>query len=232
MNLQESNKIRMFTASKEELDLHASEIENLPALKAGAIKLGEGIRKIWDMDKKFDDKSSRMGEAKTNIRNAMIAKANNVAGNIYAYATNTRNDDLKAKVKMTEHTLRAMRDADLQTKVQNIYDLAETNIASLGDYGVKAADVSEMEQLIEAFTTTNRNMGSNKADRSSARTALTVYFDEVDVLLDDVIDKLIENFRISDPQFYSAYQAARVIYDIGGGHSAEIPPVAAAAAAK
>jgi hypothetical protein len=71
-------------------------------------------------------------------------------------------------------------------------------------------------------------MGSGKADRSSARTALTDYFDEVDVLLVNVIDKLMENFKSSEPQFYNAYQAARVVYDLGGSNVKKAPQPAPA----
>ena len=230
MNLHEGNKIKMYGTTKTELDLHPTEVSSLPALANASIKLGDGISKIWVMDKKFADKSTKQWEAKNNIRNAVIAKTAKIAGNIFVYAHDTQNDDLKAKVQVSEGSLRNMRDADLQTRVQQILDLATGNIAKLADYGVLPADVTELEQLIALFKTAVNNMGSGKADRSSARTALTDYFDEVDVLMANVIDKLMDNFKSSSPQFYNAYQAARVVYDLGGGHASANTPAPAPAA--
>ena len=224
MNLHESNKFKMYTSTKEELDRYKPRVDTLPALATGTLRLGEGMIRIGDMDKKFTLKSTKQGEAKQNVRNALVQKAYMIASNISAFAHDTGNDDLKEKTRVSEYGLRELRDAELLTKSRIFCDLAEENIEHLASYGVKPADRSELEQLIEAFLVANRNMGAGKADRSSARTSLTDYFDEVDALLENVIDKLMENFRSSDPEFYHAYRAARVIYDIGGGHSAAVPP--------
>jgi hypothetical protein len=40
------------------------------------------------------------------------------------------------------------------------------------------------------------------------------------------IDRLMERFKASNPDFYSAYQVARVIVDAGGGSGAPPTPPA------
>ena len=40
-------------------------------------------------------------------------------------------------------------------------------------------------------------------------------------LLKEDLDRLVKMYRMSHPDFYNQYRAARIIHDIGGGHSSK-----------
>jgi hypothetical protein len=238
MNLHESNKYNMYTTTSGVLDDNKPKVESVPKLAAGAVKLGDGILKIKTVDKQYDDKSSPKGEVKKQARNAVVLSSLHVVHTLYAYAEDQNDEELKAKVTISETELHSMRDDEFMTKAENYYTLANGLIASLADYGLVPLDLTTFRTEIDAFTASKTNIGTGKAERVGTRSSLTECFTEVDTLLTGTTDKLMEGFRKKDPEFYNAYWSARVIRDIGGSHSKETtaatktaaPPIAAPAA--
>lgn len=223
MNLHESNKYNMYTTTSGVLDANKAKVDNVPKLAAGAVKLGEGILKIKTVDKQYDDKSSPKGEVKRQARNAVVLSTLHVGHVLFAYSEDENDEELKAKVDISESELHSMRDDELGTKAENYYTLANGLIASLADFGLVPSDLTTFRTEIDAFIASKTNIGTGKAERTGTRSSLTECFAEVDTLLTGTIDKLMEGFRKKDPEFYNAYWSARVVRDIGGSHTKETP---------
>jgi hypothetical protein len=221
MNLHESNKYNMYTTTSGVLDANKLKVDNVPKLAAGAVKLWDGILKIKTVDKQYDDKSSPKGEVKKQARSAVVLSSLHVVHTLFAYGEDQNDEELKAKVDVSESELHNLRDDELGTKAENYYTLANGLITSLADYGLVPSDLTTFRTEIDAFIASKTNIGTGKAERTGTRSSLTECFAEEDALLTGTMDKLMEGFRKKDPEFYRAYWSARVIRDIGGSHTKE-----------
>jgi hypothetical protein len=221
----------MYNVTYGVLNNNSDKLAPIPKLSAAKVLLYTDIAKITTMDKEYENKSTPKGTVKEEARNALIVKTLSLAGNLSAYAHDKGDSELKTKVNVSDSGLHGMRDADLQTKAENVFDLATLHSADLIDYGVTAADLTGYRARIDAFVASLTYIGTGMAERSGSRSALTACFAEVDTLLVNTIDNLMEGFREKDPELYSEYWAARVIRDMGGSHTKESTTGATTAAA-
>jgi hypothetical protein len=203
------------------LDEHKVSVDTVPKLATLSTLLGKGILKIKETDKQYKNHSTPKGDMKEQAHHAAIVSAVAIAGSVYAYAQENKNEELKIKMDVSETDLNDLRDEDLVTKLENIYDTAVPISADLAPFGATPEDIASFRTEIDAFVKTKKNIGTGIAARSSSRSSLTESFTEVDVMLENSIDRIMEGFRKKDADFYNAYQTARRIWNTAGGRNKE-----------
>lgn len=128
------------------------------------------------------------------------------------YAKFTNNSVLLREIKISESELKRLADTDLKTKAQEIYDRAQTNIASLASYGITAATQTALLNAINAFVVAIPKPRLGIDERKQATQQLVVLFKTLDMAWDN-IDAAIEIVRVSQSNFYNGYRTARKIID-------------------
>jgi hypothetical protein len=155
---------------------------------------------------------------KRTARESMIVTALEVAGCVFAYAFDQGNADLQAKVNYSETDLLRIRDGEIGPVCQGIHDEAGKIVASLGDYGVDAPLLTDLQDKITAYGGNAGKPRSATGTKKAATTSLDAEIVSTRQVLEAKIDKLAAKFKVSQPDFFNEYTAARVIVDQPGGH--------------
>lgn len=137
--------------------------------------------------------------------------AADTASVIYAFASTIGNNTLKMEVDFPVSKLSKMRDEVLAPNCQNIHDKGVENLAALQDYGVTQAMLDALQEAIDSYSSETPKPRAAISNRKAVAADLARLFDETDEILKERMDKLVEIFKASHPDFVKIYESARRI---------------------
>jgi hypothetical protein len=157
---------------------------------------------------------------KAQIRDDLEEKLLVIADTIAAFADETADKDLAAKVAITKASLDVMSASDLVRVARRVIGAAEDHLAALALYEVTPEKKDELKAVSDLFA--NKKESPRKAiiDRSVETQSLPGDIRSLRSVLRNRLDKLMTGFKKSHPDFYKAYFAARIVID----RAATIPP--------
>ena len=106
-----------------------------------------------------------------------------------------------------------MRDLELPEQVTRFTDLLTTHLPDLADYCVTEAQVTDLVTSVDDF---REMVGMPRLKRSEvglANKSADELLKNVLDILKNQLDKVMLQFKLSDPSFYEGYLKARVIVD-------------------
>lgn len=165
-----------------------------------------------------------VSEDKNNFKSGLVAKALEIAGAIFAFATDKNKMELKSGVKFSRTGLEHKPDSITLSNCRHIFDQAVSLQSALSDYGVSADDISVFQSMISDFEASIASPRVAVTARMGATNDISKLFSINDSILKNKMDKLVEKFKISNPEFYKQYHDARIIIDKGLHHSKNVPP--------
>jgi hypothetical protein len=152
-------------------------------------------------------------EGKNNLKQTLSQKAAKIAGLIYAYAAKNGNPELKAAVDFSPSELSRLKDGELAPRSQTIHDAGVANLAALADYGVTDEKLADLQTAITAYSQTAPQPRAAIADRSVVKANIKQLFAAIDKIFTEQLDRLIEDFAETHPDFVAGYKAKRKIVD-------------------
>ncbi|MCG3167393.1 MAG: hypothetical protein POELPBGB_03183 [Bacteroidia bacterium] len=150
---------------------------------------------------------------------ALIEKMLVVSGGIQSFANDTGNQELYELVNFTSSDLEKVGDSLLIDRANLILTTGNTHAADILPKGITAIILGELQTLITEYdelAPSPRNLISNK---KTATEQLVTLFGETDELLKKNLDKLMMQFKASNPEFYIDYFNNREIIDLGTQHT-------------
>jgi hypothetical protein len=150
-------------------------------------------------------------------RVAMCNAAAIVGGAVAAYADKQGDHELFAKVDFSEPDLLHQTEQDCAANCKAILDAATANVAALtAAKSAAQADLDDLDQKIDDFNTALTRPRQIRTDIKGATDQIPALITAADRIAERQLDRLMERFKATNPDFYSAYQVARVIVDAGG----------------
>ncbi len=205
-----SAKLNSYLALQSLLIESKDIVASVPALQEAIDALVEFILEI-NLNAKIQASPSGAARAKREALKALGDAAYGVAGGVLAYADNSDDAILAARVRFSRSAVSAGSGNAVVARVQDIVDAATENLDALGDHGVAIGKLNALKQALKAYDAV-RALPRNAIGAGAAATkALNRLFPQVDRLLDNQIDRLVWQFRASTPEFYDKYQTARSI---------------------
>lgn len=178
------------------------------AFKAKIVEIEKEVEtQVTDLEGYAMDKGQR--------KEVMVRKALAVANQVFAYAEDNGLTVLREKMDVRYSDLIAPRDAVVAQKCQGIHDEANAVIGSLGDYGIMATDLTELQGLIDAYEAVISAPRTAITVRKGATEAIENLIREGTTILKNRMDKLMSEFQVSDPGFYQEYFDARIVVNSG-----------------
>lgn len=223
MDKHRENKLTMYLGVKSVLEENVTKTDTLPALGAPIAKFNLTVAAIEAKSKEFDLAATGKTQVKTDTLEELIDELVPAVSSLAAYAHAKKNTELLAKASVPESTFQRLRDTEIVTKANGLFELVEANVSKLADYGVTAEALTSLRAKIDAYAAALGKKESGYSDRSSARKALFDLFDEADTVLGKQIDTLMEQFRKREPDFYNSYSDARFIRNMGAARKAKVP---------
>ena len=204
----------MYLAVRGICNEHNGVWNGLQAFADAVTALENTINRIHDARAIQEGKITGVTADKQQEKEEMIAHTVRIAKGVYAYASVTGNNTLKGRVDYSPSALKRARDTELRDICQVIHDAANEHIGNLGDYGIDAAALAELQTEINDFATILTSPREAIVTRAEATARLVDWFKQGDSILKDRMDPLAEQFK-GDGSFYNLYQGARVIVDLG-----------------
>jgi hypothetical protein len=147
--------------------------------------------------------------SKAQIKANLIALTVAHADGARAYGVNTNNTPLVQNLKITKTSLERLTDAELAPICQNVYNIANPLVASLGGYGVNTASLLALQADVTAFSSMVGMPESTRAVVKAYTNSLEQQLDSIDVLLKQQLDPLMTQYKTTQAVFYDAYFGAR-----------------------
>ena len=217
MTKQQNNKRAMLESVASLIETNAARTSSIP----GIIESVARFKNLMDeMTSKTVEVKQSVGKsaAKRQVRAELTVKLLQVAGALHAYACKRNDPELKAKADFTETELRQIRDTEFLSALESILGLVRENAEDLAGQGITPEVMAGFETGVDAYHTALGESLSSIPGRMAARGMIRELFARIDGVLDGEIDRFLEFFRETDPEFYEAYFATRAIRNFGLRH--------------
>lgn len=183
--------------------MHPENVASLPALELATEELTNLITGI-NTNLKVQMSPSGAAEAKGDA-------AFEIAGGVLACADANQNANLAARVRFSRTAVTAGSANAVVARCQDIVDAATDNLKSLGGHGVTQAKITALKTKLTTYDTLRTMPRQATAASATATSQLAKLLPTVGRLLSNRVDRLVWQFRTSDPEFYEKYQVARAI---------------------
>lgn len=231
MNQIQQNKLAMYRAIAALLQ-GTNETSEIAALPARLTALNALIATIDELDRTQNlPIRGRIGDRDALLGAAMQA-ALEFAGYASSYARENGLRDLAERVDVAEKDFARLRLTRRPGLAQQVHDAVAPFVAQLASYGVTPATLTALQTKIDAARAALVEPRITVTEKMAATRALRKACADADELLDAHIDALVFPLRVTAPEFYDRYRAARdVLANPGGPRSEEAPAAEGAAPA-
>lgn len=224
MTRDDLNRIDMFNTVDSVMDRNQSIWGAVPAITVTVTDVKAGIAAIGESVRRQRAPTGGAKDEKAAVRLSFEEKILEVADQLSAMAAKNNDANLGAQVELTLSALDKMDVDDLEQTGKRVAGLASTNLAALADYGITQADVTELNNLTTRFHGVKNAPRTAIAGRAGETDTQPILVANVTSVLRNRPDKQMRKFKKSNPEFYAAYRAARVIVDRGGSGASDQPP--------
>jgi hypothetical protein len=188
---------------------------DITAFKNALDELYVSIAKIHEIEtQQIDALSKGATQDKADIKGTLISLILKIGGIIYVYAFENGNKELTAKMNLNKSQLFRLDGNSLLATAYEIIAKANEISSDLANYGITKEDLQGLEKCTEDFDARIVKPRTIITEHKLHTTNLTQVFIETDSILYDKLDKLINLFKISDPDFYLSYKNARNVINL------------------
>jgi hypothetical protein len=127
------------------------------------------------------------------------------------YATSAGNEILLALVDYNRSDYTLARDSEVVGISMQVHKAAAANAAALLPFGLTASMITSLQNAIDSFSEYIDEPKSARSDAAEATKAIPKAIRQTTKLLKQQVDKGMELFRTTNPDFYAKYFKARKI---------------------
>lgn len=215
MNARQVAKLLMYQATEKHCDKHADIFAITPAFQTAFNNFKAKIAEINRISQHQEAIWENITANKCNARQTLCQTTSEVAGLIFAFASATSNNALKQEVNYSFTALFKTKDEQLAPRCQEIYDKGIANLSELGNYGITAQTLDNLQTAINNYLECAPKTRVIAEERKAFRTKIETLFDEADTILREQMDKLVVTFREGYFEFVKKYELKRVIISSG-----------------
>ena len=213
MNNRQEAKLTMYRAVETHCSDNASLIAAVPAFQTAFNEFKTKIAEILSVEQLRGASLAGITAGKSNLKQTLCRQTADTAGIIYAFASATGNETLKAESNLSYSKLLQTRDDELAPRCQNIHARATEHKTQLADYGITTASLTALQKAIDDYQAETPKPRTAQSQRKTQTANLRRLFNEADEILKTRLDKLVANFKTANPDFAAAYEANRIIID-------------------
>lgn len=224
MNAPQENKLSMYLTVKTVCDGAAAVWTPIPAFATNYATFIAQVRLIQQLAAAQASDRSGATRNKSDITETLADSVLAVAGALTAFATVQNDETLKSRVDFPRSSFLGLRDVEMAGTAELVLAEATSRLPLLADYGLTAAKLATFEDQIDAYAAIAEAPRSGIAGRKTITAQIAEEFQKADAVLKDVLDRLLQQFKTSNPSFYNDYTNARTIVDRPGGLGSEEVP--------
>jgi histidine ammonia-lyase len=153
---------------------------------------------------------------RAHTRDVLEDLVSEIADQLFALATETSDLPLAAAADFSRASLDRLTDQQLEHIAKHVCELATAHRDALARYLVVSADVAQLATLTRNFTTWPPTAKSTSADCATASDTLEEMVRAAGRILRGRIDKLVNRYRTTAPEFVRGYCGVRVTVALHG----------------
>ncbi len=211
MTKKQEVKLNMYNAVISYCDDNTGTTETIPAFATTLTAFKAEVNAINSTAQLEAQVITGIAINKADLKKSLCTSGESLAAALYAYATAEEDPVLQEKSKYSYSDLIKLKDDEVAIIVQNLHNDAIAIVASLAPYGVTAATLEALNDLIEEYSDSVSAPRNAAALRKTYVAQLVTLFKECDTILKAQLDKLAVQFKSSNPEFYNTYKNNRKI---------------------
>lgn len=223
MTNNQISKLNMYKAVKQVCESNPALFAAVPAVAGVTEELGSIINRIESVSLTQGLNTTGITQDKNSIKQNLGELAAEVSGAVVAYAVKNKNNELRTAVDYSVSDILRTKDADTISVCRIILEKAQARLTDLIHYGVNAAKLNSLQESIIAYNEIMSKRQGSKGTKVAATKDLDKLFLESDILLKDVLDRLVFPCKKSEGNFYNKYTHARQILESGKRSKADEP---------
>lgn len=213
LDTRQTNRFQMMLAVKNFMDSHQTTWSTIPIIGTFKTTLDAVIQEVKEHLQATGTDTSGMTSDKNQLKAQIAEKTAVLSGALAAYAAVNGQDDLRTNGYLTKSQIMMMRDVNMPEAISNFVALVTNQLTNLADYGITEDKVTDLESSLDDF---RELVGQPRLKQSAAnaakREASSLIGDGVSMLTDQ-LDKVMLQFKFTNPTFHEEYERARVIVD-------------------
>lgn len=213
MTKKQSNEFRMFMTTQLFLDGTTSVWSVIPKNILYKHDVDEIIGLIGEKSEEAKNIISVAGR-KNKLEDLIELKVSSLSGPFQAYADDTDSLDLAKVIKASKSSLKQMKEEDLVVFSNMIVSKATEKLTELTDYGVTPESLTEIKAIVDEFAPLIGKPRNIQNTKFVALGSIEELFTAGKQILKNKMDRVMLNFRESNPEFHNGYERARTIVDL------------------
>lgn len=156
---------------------------------------------------------------KEQARQLLTQVAAEIAGDVFAYASEQRNTTLQALADYSQSDFEELRGSRLTDAATALYQAATDtryHAPLEADYDLSNERLQELQDALTAFNDLKTQPRQAAIDGKTARASLRTEFAELGTLLQDRLMRQLRKYERRSPDFYNRMVAARQVVDRPG----------------
>ena len=213
MTLRQMARINMFRAVVTVFSRFTESVKQVPALARTVETLTRNLAEIENVHKAQKSDTTGVTSGKENLRDELEEQVLLLAGMLNGYADEHKREDVLTLSRIHATDLHNSAQNELLRVCSTLLDKVTETAGELADYGFQPEMLTQANELFVQFKEAVPTVRDVQVGKTVATDRLEELISENQHLLDERADRLIRQFRDSQPEFYNEYQKARIIID-------------------
>ena len=213
MDNKNANTLNMLQTTQTCLTTNKAVIKDVPSIAKAATELGAIVTAILTAQRQQTSKLG-LADEKSTVRIDLTEAAHEVAALAHACSAEHGHDVITKRTDLSLSDVQAGTEGEVLDRCKGILADANELTEDLGDCGLTPAKLKNLKDLITEFEDVKPKPRAGVAVGKSATEQLRVLFRRATRLLRGRLDRLIVQFKKTEPEFFNEYQAARKIVNL------------------
>ena len=176
-------------------------------------KTEELFTEIEKTNARQNKKTEGLTQKKNEYRKKLDITTDVFLGIFRSYAKTTGDDELYQNSDKSISEIKKIKDTEIMVLVNTVKTYATDNQKKLRDYGITEPMIADYGKEADGFINYLTAPQEIIAERKTATKHLKELFKQLDEQLTEYLDNHMMQYKTKEPQFYSDYENARIIYD-------------------
>lgn len=221
---KQDNRYKAYDNLHQALTLDPAPYQQDQALQAIIARLGLLVKGIKDDSVSGTRKTKGITQDKSAARDHLTTVAAELAGDLFAYATQQQSATLQAEANYNKADLAALSGTRLGSVVGLLRQRLTDHAPALAAYAVDAARVQELDAALLAYDQQRNNPRQQVTQNAAVRVSTGERFRLLGSLVKDELLRAMRKYERRAPAFYTRVRSAREVLDQPATH--QTPPVA------
>lgn len=209
MNTTDKLKLDSYQEVEQVLDKNSGIYESDAPTKGEVAKFTVYKTGLFALGEKMDAPAEWLVVNKKEIKNNLIASLFPFSNNLVCFANSNGNTSILEQVDISKSVLAGLSELNLIQYTESCIKIAQDNLAQLTDYAITQESIISLQTDLGDFLKNRTDRLILMEDKKTSNKAFNDLKKKTNQFLKTVLDRSIERYRQSHPDFVNHYFAAR-----------------------